>query len=124
MAHIVSQGEVKQYMDYALGITLPEFIVQAAMDKFETVETALDDAGYSDADKTLMAAMAITIIACAGAPRRIQSQGAPSGASRSFKNIDNALSALRRSLLGLDTAGVLTDLIGPDPAMATVFMVV
>jgi len=124
MAHIVSLGQAKQYMDYALGITLPEFIVQAAMDKVETVEPLLDDAGYSDADQVLMVSMAITIIACAGAPRRIQSQGSPSGASRSFKNIDNALSALRRSLEGLDTAGIFTDLIGPDPAMSTLFMVV
>lgn len=121
---LITEGHAVEYLDQALGITLPAFIVQAAIDKVDAAEAAMDAAGYDAPTKTMVAAMAVAIIASAGAPRRIQSQGAPSGASRSFKNFDASLSALRRSLLALDTAGTVTALIGPDPSHATLLMVV
>ena len=98
-------------------------MLSAAVEKVEAVETDMIDAGYSDADQTLIQAMAVALIAAAGAPRRINSQGAPSGASRSFKNDDKALSALRRSLEQLDTAGITSELVGADPAGGTLFLV-
>ena len=71
----------------------------------------------------MIEAMAVTIIACAGSPRRIASQGAPSGASRSFTNDSKALTALRRSLNSLDSAGLTSALIGADPATSSYFQV-
>lgn len=121
---MISRTQAAEYLEQSLGITLPSFIVGAAVDKVETAEPAMIAAGYSEMDQILVQSMAVTIIASAGMPRRSQSQGAPSGASRSFKNFDNALSALRRSLLALDTACTVTDLVGPDPAAATLLMVV
>lgn len=81
-------------------------------------------AGYSESDQILIQCMAVAIIAASGAPRRVSSQGAPSGASRSFKYSDKDLSALRRTLAALDTAGTVTALVGVDPAAATLFMIV
>jgi hypothetical protein len=121
---MITSTQATQYLDQALGVSVPSFIVDAAVAKVATAEAAMTEAGYSEADQTLIQCMAVAIIAAAGAPRRIQSQGAPSGASRSFKNPDGDLSALRRSLAALDTAGTVTALIGPDPSAPTMFMVV
>lgn len=121
---MITATQANQYLDQALGIALPSFVVAAAIEKVETAEPAMVAAGYSEATQTLVQAMAVAIIAAAGSPRRIQSQGAPSGASRSFKNTDDALTQLRRSLAAQDTAGTVADLVGPDPAAATLLMVV
>lgn len=121
---MISLTQAKQYLDYSLGISLPDFIVAAAVEKVEAAEPAMGEAGYSDADQTLIQSMAVALVAAAGDPRRIQSQGAASGASRSFKNGDAALTALRRSLAALDTAGTVADLVGPDPSTQTMLLVV
>jgi len=121
---VISTAQATQYLDQALGVALPSFIVAAAVETVEGAEPAMMAAGYSESKQTLVQSMAVAIIASAGSPRRISSQTAPSGASRSFKNPDKDLTALRRSLAALDTAGTVTDLVGPDPAGGTMFMVV
>jgi hypothetical protein len=121
---VITAAQAQQYLDQALGITVPGFLVDAAVAKVATAEAAMDAAGYSAADQVLIQSMAVALVAAAGAPRRIASQGAASGASRSFTNEKAAMSALRRSLLALDTAGTVTAIVGPDPATATMFMVV
>jgi hypothetical protein len=121
---VITTAQAAQYLDQALGVTLPAFLVQAACDKVEAAEPAMLAAGYSESDQVLIQCMAVSLIAAAGAPRRIQSQGAPSGASRSFKNADDAMTALRRSLAALDTAGTVAALVGPDPSTSTLLLVV
>ncbi len=121
---MITTTQASQYLDSALGVSVPSFIVAAAVEAVEAFEPAMIDAGYSESTQILVQSYAVAIISAGGAPRRIQSQGAPSGASRSFKNFDAALSALRRLLLALDTAGIVTDLVGPDPEAPTLFMVV
>lgn len=120
---MISTTQASQYMDSALGISLPSFLVSAACAKVETAEPAMIDAGYSDSDQVLIQCMAVTLVACGGQPRRISSQAAPSGASRSFKNTDDAMTQLRRSLAALDTAGTVAEIVGPDPAASTMFFV-
>lgn len=121
---MITAAQAAQYLDQSLGVTLPAFVVQAACDKVEAAEPAMLAAGYSESDRVLIQCMAVSLIAGAGAPRRIQSQGAPSGASRSFTNADDAMTALRRSLAALDTAGTVAELIGPDPSQNTLLLVV
>lgn len=121
---MISSTQARQYLDQALGVAVPDFMVDAAVAKVATAEAAMVDAGYSDADQTMIQCLAVAIIASAGAPRRIASQGAPSGASRSFKNFDGSLTALRRSLAALDTAVTVAALVGADPAGGTLLMVV
>ncbi len=121
---MISATQAQQYLDYSLGISLPDFIVRAAVEKVEAAEPAMVEAGYSEADQVLIQSMAVALISAAGDPRRINSQGASSGASRSFKNSDAALTALRRSLAALDTAGTVATLVGPDPSMQTLLLVV
>lgn len=121
---MISATQAAQYMDQALGISLPSFLVAAACEKVEGAEPAMQAAGYSESDQMLIQCMAVALIASAGSPRRLASQSAPSGAGRSFKNADGDLSALRRSLAALDKAGTVSALVGIDPASATLFMVV
>jgi len=119
---MITSAQAKQYLDQALGVGVPDFLIDAAVAKVATAEAAMAD--YSASDQILIQCMAVAIIAAAGSPRRISSQGAPSGASRGFKYADKDLSALRRALAALDTAGVVADLVGPDPASGSMFMVV
>lgn len=120
---MITSAQAIQYLDEALGVGVPSFIVDAAIAKVATAEPAMNEAGYSAPDQILIQCMAVAIIAAAGSPRRVQSQGAPSGASRSFKHAEDALSAFRRSLAALDHAGTVSDLIGPDPSSPSILMV-
>lgn len=121
---MITSAQAIQYLDEALGVSVPSFVVDAAVSKVASAESAMAEAGYSAPDQILIQCMAVAIIAAAGAPRRVQSQGAPSGASRSFKHSDDALSALRRSLAALDRASAVADLVGPDPSAPSLMMVV
>lgn len=118
---MISTTQAKQYLDQALGITLPDFLVNAARDRVETAEEAMIDAGYDDAKQILVQSMAVALVAAKGSPKRTQSQGAPSGASRSFKHTDKDLTALRRALAAEDTAGTVAAIVGPDPVTGTLF---
>jgi len=102
---VITTAQATQYLDQAIGVAVPSFIVAAAVEKIEAAEAAMDAAGYDGSTKTLVQTMAVAVISAAGGARRISSQTAPSGASRSFKNVDNALTQLRRTLAALDTAG-------------------
>ena len=121
---MITSAQARQYLDQALGISVPDFIVDAAVTEVATAEPAMVAAGYSATKQVLVQSMAVAIKASAGSARRIKSQAAPSGASRSFDNTDKALTLLRRELAALDTAGTVTDIVGPDPASHTLFMVV
>lgn len=121
---MITSTQATQYLDQALGVGVPGFLVDAAVAKVATAEPAMLAAGYAAHDIILMQCMATAIIAASGAPRRVSSQAGATGASRGFKYSDKDLTALRRSLAALDTAGILSALVGPDPAGATLFMVV
>lgn len=121
---MITSTQAQQYLDQALGVGVPAFLVSAACEDVEAVEPAMVAAGYSEATQIRIQCMAVALVAAAGAPRRLNSQGAPSSASRSFKNFDNAMTALRRALAALDTAGTTAALVGPDPAAGTLIMVV
>jgi len=118
---MITSTQAQEYLK-ELGVSVPGFMLDAAVAKVATAEPAM--AAYSAADQTMIQCMAVAIIASPGDPRRVTSQHAASGASRGFKYADGDLSALRRNLAALDTAGTVTALIGPDPSAATLFMVV
>jgi hypothetical protein len=117
---MITAAEASAYLDSALGITVPDVFLNAAVSKVG----AVDVSQYSAVDQVMIQCLAVAIVASAGAPRRIASQGSPSGASRSFKNEENALSTLRKSLKALDTAGVMAGVVGPDPRNQAFIMAV
>jgi hypothetical protein len=119
---VITVTQAKQYLDQALGVTVPDFVVAAAVEQVEAAEPAMEAAGYSEATMTLIQSMAVAIVA-APASRQLKSQHAPSGASRSFDYDKDIWTRLRRTIAALDTAGTVTDIVGPDPAGSTLFMV-
>ena len=120
---MITTAQAKLYLDQVVGISVPDYLLSAAVERVESAETAMIDAGYDDAKQILVQSMAVALVAAQGDPRRVQSQGAPSGASRSFKYRDSDLSALRRALAALDTAGTVSGIVGPDPVTGTMFAV-
>lgn len=122
-APLLTNGNVIQYLDEVLGMKIPEVVVTHAVDKVSGYEAALTAAGYSHNDMVLIELYSAVIISAAGSPRVINSQSGPV-ASRSFQNDAKALTALRRALGALDTAGVMVDAVGPDPSVGSLFLVV
>ncbi|WP_050874228.1 DUF7370 family protein [Comamonas testosteroni] len=120
---MITSTQAQQYLDSALGVSVPVFLLEAAVARVAAAEQAMVDAGYDSHTQILIQCMAVSLVAAAGDPRRLSSQGAPSGASRGFKYKDGDLTALRRSLAALDKAGTVADIVGPDPA-ASAFMFV
>jgi hypothetical protein len=121
---MITTAQATQYLDQMLGVGAPAFLVAAAVETVEGAEPAMQAAGYTEAAMVGIQCMAVALIVAAGNPRRISSQAAASGASRSFKYSDEDLSRMRRSLMSLDTAGTVSALVGPDPAGAAFLMVV
>lgn len=109
---MITEAQAKEFLTAGLGVSLPDFFVSAAVAKVATFEAAQQAAGYDAATITLQQTQAVAIVALSMAPRRISSQGAPSGASRSFTNTTDALTQLGNSLATSDTQGVLAEITG------------
>lgn len=110
----ITAAQVTELLD-SYGVSVPSFVIDAAVEQAESVEACLIGAGHSAAQITMMQAYAAAIIAGGSDSRKIKSQGAPNGASRSFEYGTKGLSALRTQLSSMDTSGCTTDIIGPDP---------
>lgn len=121
---MITSAQATHYLDQMLGVGAPGFLVDAAVADVAECEIDLAAAGYTASTIVRIQCMAVAILVAAGDPKRTSSQGASSGASRSFRYTANDLSKLRRSLAALDTSSVMTDLIGPDPANGGFLMVV
>lgn len=121
---MITSAQATQYLDQMLGVGAPAFLVDAAISDVATYEAALIAAGYTESTIVRIQCMTVAILVAAGDPKRTSSQGAASGASRSFKFKDGDLSILRRNLKSLDKNGVMDDLVGPDPVNSAFMMVI
>lgn len=121
---MITSAQATQYLDQMLGVGAPGFLVDAAVTSVASYEQAMIDAGYTASTMVQIQCITVALLVAAGDPRRIGSQGAPSGASRGFRYTAGDLSKLRRSLTPLDTSGIVAGLIGPDPANSGFLMVV
>lgn len=117
---MITLQQATEYLDQALGVSLPSFLVQAAVDTVAEHESALAAAYSAAHTRVLIQTLAVAVVACASDPRRLRSQSAPSGASRSFAGGAD-LDKLRDQLASLDTAGVLASITG---AGSTYFAVI
>jgi hypothetical protein len=120
---MITAAQGKAYIDQSLGVSVPDFLLDVAIAKVSSYETAMA-AVYADTDIVLMQCMAVAIIACLGAPKRTSSQHAASGASRSFKFSEDDMTALRRNLAALDTQSILSAAVGADPVKPASFFYV
>jgi hypothetical protein len=110
---VITVDQAKQFIGDTLGAAPPDFIVSACVADVAATEAALVAAGYGASTITRLQAYAVALLACGGDPRRIASQSG-AGFARSFKYSDDSLAALRRELRNIDTAGVFSELVGPE----------
>lgn len=80
---MVTIEQAKEYLD-SVGITLPDFILQALVDQANSIQDCLDS-HYPASTALLIQLYLIGLMGLAQGDKYISSQTAPSGASRSFR---------------------------------------
>ena len=93
-----------------LGYPIPAALLDPILCVVNKIIPCLDGAGYDDCTAKLILMYAAALMATSSGARRIKSQGAPSGASRSFDYGDDGITWLRDSLAKLDTSGCTSEL--------------
>lgn len=105
----MSSGEITAEQVQAflaeLGYTIPCTILDPILCRVNAILDCLVAAGYDPCTQQLILMYAAALMAASSGARRIKSQGAPNGASRSFDYGEDSLTWLRESLESMDTAG-------------------
>lgn len=98
-------------------ITMSDAMLTRLMARIAKFQPCFDEHGYDEATVYMIYVYLITLLSLFGQDGRVRSQGAPSGASRSFffAELGQRWRALRDLLNGLDPAGCISGLIPPDP---------
>lgn len=114
-ARMITTVQAKEYLE-SVGITLPDFILQALLEQAGSIQECLD-AHYSPATALLIQSYLLGLMALGQGDKYISSQTGPNGASRSFRYLSFAdrWKASLGLLRGLDKYGCATSLIPPDP---------
>ncbi|OVZ87924.1 DUF7370 family protein [Yersinia intermedia] len=112
---MVTIEQAKQYLE-TVGITLPDFILQALIDQVNSIQECLDE-HYPASTALLIQLYLLGLMGLGQGDKYISSQTAPSGASRSFRyqsftdRWNGSLSLLR----GLDKHGCAAAITPPNP---------
>lgn len=112
---MVTLEQAKQYLE-TVGITLPDFILQALIDQVNSIQECLDE-HYPASTALLIQLYLLGLMGLGQGDKYISSQTAPSGASRSFRyqsftdRWNGSLSLLR----GLDKHGCAAAITPPNP---------
>lgn len=105
----ITLEQVKSQLS-TMGFTAPDFIIEAMLSIVDEIDDCLDEANYSDSVKTLIKIYAVVIMLSASDVRKVSSESAPSGASRSYNYFDDGKKSLLKLLSVLDTAGCTNSL--------------
>ncbi|CFB70210.1 hypothetical protein N4219_09750 [Yersinia enterocolitica] len=112
---MVTLEQAKQYLE-TVGITLPDFILQALIEQVNSIQECLDE-HYPASTALLIQLYLLGLMGLGQGDKYISSQTAPSGASRSFRyqsftdRWNGSLSLLR----GLDKHGCAAAITPPNP---------
>ncbi|HDL7468087.1 TPA: hypothetical protein PXO03_004126 [Yersinia enterocolitica] len=112
---MVTIEQAKQYLE-TVGITLPDFILQALIDQVNSIQECLDE-HYPASTALLIQLYLLGLMGLGQGDKYISSQTAPSGASHSFRyqsfadRWNGSLSLLR----GLDKYGCAAAITPPNP---------
>ncbi|WKZ94104.1 hypothetical protein P0E69_09640 [Chimaeribacter arupi] len=109
MAAQITLDDVKPLMA-ELGFTVPDTVLQLLLDQVSAVSVCMDGAGYTESLQKLLLIYAAARLAALSGARKIASQSAPSGASRSFTYDSSGTDHLYRQILAWDTNGCLESL--------------
>ncbi|EOA1914480.1 hypothetical protein ACHUJN_004548, partial [Enterobacter hormaechei] len=97
MADPITAADVQAFLG-ELGYAIPGALLDPILCMVNKIIPCLDGAGYDDCSAKLILMYAAALMATSSGARRIKSQGAPSGASRSFDYGDDGITWLRDSL--------------------------
>lgn len=103
MADPITADDVKGFLA-ELGYAIPDALLTPILCLVNKIIPCLEGAGYDDCTSKLILMYAAALMAISSGARRIKSQGAPSGASRSFDYGEDSTVWLRESLVKLDTS--------------------
>ncbi len=103
MADPITAADVQAFLG-ELGYSIPAALLDPILCVVNKIIPCLDGAGYDECTAKLILMYAAALMATSSGARRIKSQGAPSGASRSFDYGYDGITWLRDSLAKLDTA--------------------
>lgn len=109
MAAQITLGDVKPLMA-ELGFTVPDAVLQLLIEQVSAASACMDGAGYSESLQKLLLIYAAARLAALSGARKISSQSAPSGASRSFTYDSAGTDHLYKQILAWDTNGCLCSL--------------
>ena len=109
MATPVTADDVKGFLS-ELGYAIPDALLNPILCVVNKIIPCLEGAGYDECTAQLILMYAAALMTTSSGARRIKSQGAPSGASRSFEYGDDGITWLRDSLARLDTSGCTEEL--------------
>ncbi|MFV0411147.1 MAG: hypothetical protein ACK5LJ_16040 [Paracoccus sp. (in: a-proteobacteria)] len=113
---MLTLNDAKEYLS-ALGIELPDSVLQLLVDSVNTIDDCLTT-NYSTATAQLIRLYLVALLATANGARMISSQTAPSGAARSFtyRSLSDAWRGLSGLLRTLDTKGCTDGMVPPNPS--------
>lgn len=109
MATPVTADDVKGFLS-ELGYAIPDALLTPILCVVNKIIPCLEGAGYDECSAKLILMYAAALMATSSGARRIKSQGATSGASRSFDYGEDGITWLRNSLAQLDTSGCTGEL--------------
>lgn len=110
----VTTASLTEYLT-ELGYTLPAGILDCLLSKAETARACMIGAGYDECSQDLAVTYLAAMLAVSSGARRIRSQTAPSGASRSFDYAADQLRQLRQALTLVDPSNCTGALQPADP---------
>jgi hypothetical protein len=120
-ARMITTEQAKEYLK-SVGITLPDFILEALVEQANSIQECLD-AHYSPATALLIQFYLLGMMALGQGDKYVSSHTAPSGASESFRyqSFSDRWKGSLNLLRGLDKYGCATALIPADPTAAPAF---
>lgn len=104
MINPITAADVQAFLG-ELGYSIPGALLDPILCMVNKIIPCLNAAEYDECTAKLILMHAAALMCASSGARRIKSQGAPNGASRSFDYGEDALTGLRQSLSDLDTAG-------------------
>lgn len=120
-ARMITTEQAREYLK-SVGITLPDFILEALVEQANSIQECLD-AHYSPATALLIQSYLLGMMALGQGDKYVSSHTAPSGASESFRyqSFADRWKGSLNLLRGLDKYGCATALIPADPTAAPAF---
>lgn len=109
MAAQITLDDVKPLMA-ELGFTVPDAILSLLIEQVSAASACMDGAGYSESLQKLLLIYAAARLAALSGARKISSESAPSGASRSFTYDSAGTDYLYTQILDWDKNGCLSGL--------------